>query len=50
MKQLVINGLSALRGGGQTYLINFLEHLPENDFHVLLLVNSDNKHIFEKYI
>ncbi|HIP12509.1 MAG TPA: glycosyltransferase, partial [Arcobacter sp.] len=40
MKLLVINALSALRGGGQTYIINFLDHLPEGDFKVLLLVNS----------
>jgi glycosyltransferase involved in cell wall biosynthesis len=49
MKLLVINALSALRGGGQTYLINFLEYLPEGDFKVLLLVNSANKDVFEKY-
>ncbi len=49
MKLLVVNGLSALRGGGQTYLINFLEHLPEGDFKILLLVNSKNRDIFEKY-
>lgn len=49
MKLLVINALSALLGGGQTYLINFLEHLPEGDFKILLLVNSKNKDIFEKY-
>ena len=49
MKLLVINTLSALRGGGQTYIINFLNHLPTNDFKVLLIVNSKNKDIFEHY-
>jgi len=49
MKLLVINALSALRGGGQTYIINFLDHLPEGDFKVLLLVNSKNRDVFEKY-
>lgn len=49
MKLLVINALSALRGGGQTYIINFLVHLPEGDFKVLLLVNTKNRDIFEKY-
>lgn len=49
MKLVVINGLSALRGGGQTYIINFLGHLPEGDFKVLLLVNSKNKNVFKKY-
>ena len=51
MKQnkLVINGLSALRGGGQTYIINFLNHIPKGDFKILLLINIKNKNIFEKY-
>jgi glycosyltransferase involved in cell wall biosynthesis len=49
MKILVINALSALRGGGQTYLINFLEHIPPGNFKILLLVNSKNKNIFTKY-
>ncbi len=49
MKLLVINALSALRGGGQTYIINFLDHLPDGDFKVLLIVNSKNVSIFEKY-
>ncbi len=50
MKTIVINALSALDGGGQTYLINFLDHLPKGDFKVLLLVNSKNKKVFEGYI
>lgn len=49
MKLLIINALSALRGGGQTYIINFLDHLPESDFEVLLLINSKNRDIFDKY-
>lgn len=49
MKIIVINALSALRGGGQTYLINLLSYLPEGDFKVLLLVNSRNKQLFSQY-
>jgi len=49
VKLLVINALSALRGGGQTYIMNFLDHLPVGDFKVLLLVNSKNRDVFEKY-
>ncbi|MGJ0428123.1 glycosyltransferase family 4 protein [Methylobacter sp.] len=49
MKTIVINALSALRGGGQTYLINLLNSLPKGDFKVLLLVNSKNKQLFSQY-
>jgi glycosyltransferase involved in cell wall biosynthesis len=49
MNILVINALSALRGGGQTYLINFLNYLPKNNLKVLLIVNSNNKDMFMKY-
>lgn len=49
MKLIVINALSALRGGGQTYLINFLKYLPEGEYQVLLLVNSLNRMVFEAY-
>lgn len=49
MKVIVINCLSALRGGGQTYLINILAHLPNLDFRIILIVNSKNRNTFEKY-
>ena len=49
MKLLAINALSALRGGGQTYLLNFLDHLPAGDFKIILLVNSNNIEVFKKY-
>lgn len=49
MKKIVINALSALRGGGQTYLINLLEHLPNGDYSIVLIVNSNNKDVFQKY-
>jgi glycosyltransferase involved in cell wall biosynthesis len=49
MNILVINALSALRGGGQTYIINFLNHLPEGEFKVLLLANGKNIGVFKKY-
>lgn len=48
-KIIVVSALSALRGGGQTYLINLLEHLPNGDYKILLIVNSNNKNVFEKY-
>ncbi len=47
MKLIVVNALSALRGGGQTYILNFLRYLPEGDYEILLLVSSHNKGIFE---
>lgn len=48
-KIIAVSALSALRGGGQTYLINFLEYLPNGDYKILLIVNSNNKNVFEKY-
>jgi len=50
MKKIVINALSALRGGGQTYIINFLKHLPQEKYQILLVVNSKNKKLFSTYI
>ena len=47
--KIVVNALSALRGGGQTYIKNFLEYLPEGDDTILLLVNSKNKSLFKAY-
>jgi len=39
--RMVINGLAALQGGGQTYLRNILCHLPEDeDFHIKLLLSK----------
>lgn len=49
MKLIVINALSALRGGGQTYLFNIIENFPKDYFKVLLIVNSKNRTVFEKY-
>ena len=49
MKIIVINALSALRGGGQTYIKNILENLPESDYKILLIVNTDNEDLFVKY-
>lgn len=46
---LVINAVSALRGGGQTYLINLLNHLSTEKIKILLIVNIKNKEIFAKY-
>ena len=47
---IVINALSALRGGGQTYIINLLKHLPEGKYKIILIVNSKNKELFSTYI
>lgn len=49
MKTLVINGISALRGGGQTNLINLMKHLSEYECKVIFILNSKNLNIFNKY-
>jgi len=49
MNLIVINVLSALRGGGQTYIKNILEHLPDGDYKVLLIINSNNIAVFKQY-
>ena len=49
MKLIVINALSALRGGGQTYLINFIENLPHNQAKLVIITNSANHDVFRKY-
>ncbi|HFB64192.1 MAG TPA: glycosyltransferase family 1 protein, partial [Aeromonadales bacterium] len=45
----VINALSALRGGGQTYIVNFLKYLPDGNYKILLLVNTYNRTLFERF-
>jgi len=49
MKILVINGISARRGGGQTNLINLMNYLPEYECKVIFILNSENVNIFDKY-
>ncbi len=49
MKTLVINGVSARRGGGQTNLINLMNYLPEYDCRVIFILNSSNVELFDKY-
>lgn len=48
MNTVVINGLSALRGGGQTYLINLLTDLHSVDSldKVVILANEKNRELF----
>lgn len=48
---IVINALSALRGGGQTYLINLLDEfiLLNFDCELIIITNKMNTHIFDKY-
>ena len=49
--KIVINALSALRGGGQTYLINLLDEfiLLNFDCELIIITNRINTHIFDKY-
>ena len=49
--KILINALSALRGGGQTYLINLLTEFNnlKLDCLLIVIVNSKNYHIFEKF-
>ena len=49
MKTLVINGISARRGGGQTNLINLMNYLSDCDHKVIFILNSSNVKIFSKY-
>ena len=49
MKTLVINGISARRGGGQTNLINLMEYLPEYECQVVFILNSSNFDLFDQY-
>jgi glycosyltransferase involved in cell wall biosynthesis len=49
MKILVINGISALRGGGQTNLINFMKYLPQYECKVIFILNSKNIDLFSQY-
>ena len=47
---IFINALSALRGGGQTYLLHLLKRIPEH-LHgkVIVLAHQKNQHIFTPY-
>lgn len=49
MRILVINALSALRGGGQTYLINLLSNLSKGDYEVICVVARANEAVFKPY-
>jgi glycosyltransferase involved in cell wall biosynthesis len=48
---MVINALSALRGGGQTYLFNLLSHSKNIDVgqKITVLANAKNADLFKKY-
>ena len=48
---MVINALSALRGGGQTYLLNLLQCITDNRMqeHFTIIVNTENKELFEQF-
>ncbi|MGK0290848.1 MAG: hypothetical protein ACI86H_002311, partial [bacterium] len=47
---IFINALSALQGGGQTYLLHLLKRIPEH-LHkkVIVLAHQKNQHIFAPY-
>ncbi len=49
MKVLVVNGISALRGGGQTNLINLMNSLPSYQCKVVFILNSSNFALFSKF-
>ncbi len=47
MKTIVINALSALEGGGQTYLVNILNNfVSKNDLRLVVIVNYKHKSVF----
>ena len=47
---IFINALSALRGGGQTYLLHLLKRIPEHLYgKVIVLAHQKNQHIFSPY-
>ena len=50
-KLLVINAFSALRGGGQTYLINLFEEFCkiETNLNIVVLTNCSNKNKFDRF-
>ena len=49
MKTIVINGISALLGGGQTNLVNLMRYFVSYDCKVIFLLNSHNMHFFSRY-
>tara|TARA_B110000003_G_C16653892_1_gene535567 strand:- start:4064 stop:5209 length:1146 start_codon:yes stop_codon:yes gene_type:complete len=49
LKKLAINALSALRGGGQTNIINLLNYLPKYNTSIILILNSNNYNLFKKF-
>lgn len=48
---MVINALSALRGGGQTYLLNLLRCITNTNLqeHFTIIVNTENRELFEQF-
>lgn len=48
---MVINALSALRGGGQTYLLNLLRSINDSSSQekITIIVNTENKEIFIQF-
>lgn len=47
---MVVNGLSALKGGGQTYILNLLRCIKDNsiDESIIILANTKNFDLFNK--
>jgi len=48
MKKIAVNALSALAGGGVTYIKSLLEYVPE-DVQVILIVGTRNSSVFREY-
>lgn len=48
---MIINALSALRGGGQTYLLNLLQFINDSSLQekIIIIVNAENKEIFDQF-
>src|SRR5690554_2442600 len=48
---MVINALSALRGGGQTYLLNLLGSISSSNkkMQIKIIVNTENLELFKQF-
>ena len=49
-EKILINALSALQGGGQTYLVHLLKDISKFDVDVFLIVNKSNYNLFKEGI
>ena len=49
-EKILINALSALQGGGQTYLVHLLKDISKFDIDVFLIVNKSNYNLFKESV